>query len=76
MCDYFLSVEIYFYMVSTNWVISFIKDIVDSTNLDCSQTRNFPRLNFQLEPDVTQNVYSLENNSPILIYREIPTPQS
>ena len=67
MCDYFLSVDIYFYMVSTNWVISYIKDIVDSANLDCSQTRNFPRLNFQLEPDVTQNVYSLKNNSPILI---------
>ena len=33
----FLSVDIYFYMVSTNWLISFIKDIVDSTNLECSQ---------------------------------------
>ena len=29
----FLSVDIYFYMVSTNWLISFIKDIVGSTNL-------------------------------------------
>ena len=56
----FLSVDIYFYMVSTNWLISFIKDIVDSTNLECSQTRNFPRLNFQQEPGVTKNVYFLK----------------
>ena len=47
MCDYFLSVYIYFYVVSTNWLIYFIKDIVDSTNLECSQTRNFGILNFQ-----------------------------
>ena len=33
----FLSVDIYLYMVSTNWLISFIKEIVDSTNLECSQ---------------------------------------
>ena len=32
----FLSVDIYFYMVSTNWLISFIKDIVGSTNLERS----------------------------------------
>ena len=49
----FLSVDIYFYMVSTNWLISFIKNTVDSTNLECSQTRNFPRLNFQREAGVS-----------------------
>ena len=57
---FFFSVDIYFYMVSTNWLTSFIKDIADSTNLECSQTRNFPRLNFQREPGVTVNVYFLK----------------
>ena len=56
----FLSVDIYFYMVSTNWLTSFIKDIADSTILESSQTRNFPRLNFQREPGVTVNVYILK----------------
>ena len=56
----FLSVDIYFYMVSTNWLIYFIKGIVDSTNLECSQTRNFSTLNFQRELGVTVNVYSLK----------------
>ena len=51
----FLSFDIYFYMVSINWLISFIKDVVDSTNLECSQTRNFQR-----ELGVTVNVYSLK----------------
>ena len=63
----FLSVDIYFYMVSTNWLISFIKDIVDSmhhTNLECSQTRNFPMFIFQQELDVTVNVYSLKKELP------------
>ena len=57
----FLSVDIYFYMASTNGLISFIKDIVDSTNLERSQTRNFPpSLDFQREPGVTVNIYSLK----------------
>ena len=56
----FLSIDIYFYMVSTNWLISFIKDIVDSTNLELSQTQNFPMLNFRREPGVTVNVYFLK----------------
>ena len=57
----FLSVDAYFYMLSTNWLICFIKDIVDGSNLDRSQTRNFPpRLNFQWELGVTVHIYFLK----------------
>ena len=58
LCATFFSVDIYFYMISTNWLISSIKDIADSTNLERSQTRNFPSLNFLREPGFTVNIYS------------------
>ena len=57
MCEYIFVSHIYFYMVSTNWLISFIKAIVDGTNLERWQTRNFPpRLNFQWEAGAILNI--------------------
>ena len=57
MCEYIFVSHIYFYMVSTNWLISFIKAIVDGTNLERWQTRNFPpRSNFQWEAGAILNI--------------------